>query len=80
MLPVVARFCHNCFTSCAANLHPDEVEYVLASILDTEFDTIIEDGSVAQVRPRSRILTLLQVLLITYLLIVLGNAELYCGI
>ncbi|CAN8001603.1 unnamed protein product, partial [Ixodes hexagonus] len=33
-----------------ANLHPDEVEFVLASILDTEFDTIIEDGSVAQVR------------------------------
>ncbi|CAN7976897.1 unnamed protein product, partial [Ixodes persulcatus] len=33
-----------------ANLHPDEVEYVLASILDSEFDTIIEDGSVAQVR------------------------------
>uniref|UniRef100_A0A131XPS4 Pre-rRNA-processing protein TSR2 homolog n=1 Tax=Ixodes ricinus TaxID=34613 RepID=A0A131XPS4_IXORI len=32
-----------------ANLHPDEVEYVLASILDTEFDTIIEDGSVAQI-------------------------------
>ncbi|CAN8005740.1 unnamed protein product [Ixodes pacificus] len=49
MLPVVARFCHICFTSCAANLHPDEVEYVLASILDTEFDTIIEDGSVAQI-------------------------------
>ncbi|KAH9363589.1 hypothetical protein HPB48_013762 [Haemaphysalis longicornis] len=33
----------------AANLHPDEVADLIADIIDNEFDTIIEDGSVGQI-------------------------------
>lgn len=32
-----------------ANLHPDEVADLIADIIDNEFDTIIEDGSVGQI-------------------------------
>ena len=32
-----------------ADLHPDEVEEFLATLLDAEFDTIVEDGSLPEV-------------------------------
>ena len=37
-------------TQCTvADLHPDEVEEFLATILNEEFDTIVEDGSLPEV-------------------------------
>ena len=37
-------------TQCTvADLHPDEVEEFLATVLNEEFDTIVEDGSLPEV-------------------------------